>query len=182
MGSQYKIRDSEGLYFVTFTVVGWVDLFTRNVYRDILLDSFEFCRKRKGLNIHAYVIMTNHIHAILSAQGGYDLVAIIRDFKKHTAKKLIKAIKDGPESRSQWMLNKFSYEANRTQRGSDYILWQEGYHAEQIETNQFLEQKLKYLHENPVKAGFVSEAEDFLYSSARNYAGEMGMFDVSILE
>ena len=68
MGSRYKIRDNEGLYFVTFTIVGWVDIFIRNVYRECIIESFDYCRVNKGLNIHAYVIMTSHIHAILSVE------------------------------------------------------------------------------------------------------------------
>ena len=59
---------------MTFTVVGWVDLFIRNSYRDCILDSFTYCNKNKGLRIHAYVIMTSHIHLIASAQEGFNLV------------------------------------------------------------------------------------------------------------
>jgi putative transposase len=169
MGNRYKIKDRLGRYFVTFTVIGWVDLFVRRVYKDCLIDSLEYCIKEKGLCVHAYVIMTSHFHMIISSKEDYDLIATIRDFKKFTSKALIKLIKEIPESCREWMLNKFSYEANRTQRGSEYILWKEGYHAKLIETNSFLDEKLNYIHYNPVEAGFVSSPEEFLYSSARNY-------------
>ncbi|MEQ9230934.1 MAG: transposase [Cyclobacteriaceae bacterium] len=182
MGSRYKIRDQEGLFFVTFTVTGWVDLFIRNDYRDCVISSFKYCRDNKGLNIHAFVIMTSHIHAILSAREGYDLTSTIRDLKKFTSKRLIESIQEIHESRREWMLNKFRFEANRTKRGKDYQLWKEGYHAKQIETNEFLEEKLDYVHQNPVVAGFVSKPEDFVYSSASNYAGEGGVIDVDILD
>ena len=79
------------------------------------------------------------------------------------------------------MLNKFQYEAQRTKRGQDYLLWQEGYHAKQIETNHFLDQKLEYIHNNPVEAGFVSNPEDYLYSSARMYSGEQGVMEIDNL-
>lgn len=125
--------------------------------------------------------MTSHIHAILSSREGHDLVATIRDFKKFTSKELIRLIKEVPESRREWLLNKFNYEAKRTKRGKDYLLWQEGYHAKQIETIEFLEEKLDYIHDNPVEGGFVSCSEDYLYSSARNYAGELGVMDVDFL-
>ncbi len=59
MGSRYKIRDESGLYFVTFTVIGWVDLFVRNAYRDCIIDSLKYCQKEKGLIVHAFVIMTS---------------------------------------------------------------------------------------------------------------------------
>ena len=181
MGRKYKIRDKKGLYFVTFTVVGWVDLFIRNTYRDCIISSLEYCKKSKGLNVHAFVIMTSHIHMILSAKEGYDLVSIIRDMKKYTSKELLQLIEEVPESRKEWMLNKFRYEANRTKRGKNYLLWQEGYHAKQIETSNFLDQKLSYIHENPVEGGFVSRAEDYVYSSARNYASEGGVMEVELL-
>ena len=181
MGSRYKIRDLEGLYFVTFTVVGWVDLFIRNEYRNCITDSFTYCQQHKGLNVHAYVIMTSHIHAIISAQVGHNLVGIVRDMKKFTSKKLVALIKEIPESRREWLLAKFSHKAKRTSRGQDYLLWQEGYHAKQIETNEFLDQKLEYIHLNPVVAGFVSNPEDYVYSSARDYAGEKGVIPVDLL-
>ena len=181
MGSRYKIRDQEGLYFVTFTVIGWVDLFIRKTYRDCIMESLEYCRQSKGLNIHAFVIMTSHVHLILSSREGHNLVDTIRDFKKFTSKRLINLIKSELESRREWMLNKFEYEAKRTERGRDYILWREGYHAKQIETNKFLDQKLNYIHKNPVVGGFVSREEDFLYSSARNYCGEIGVIEVDLL-
>ncbi len=125
--------------------------------------------------------MTSHIHAILSAEVGKDLVGIIRDLKKHTSKQLIELIKTTPESRKEWLLNKFEYEAQRTKRGSNYLLWQEGYHAKLIETSSFLDTKLDYIHNNPVEGGFVSRSEDYVYSSARNYCGELGVIEVELL-
>ncbi len=153
-------------------------MFVRNAYRDCILESFEYCKKSKGLKLHAYVIMTSHIHVILSAEEGSDLVAIIRDYKKFTSKKLIELIKSIPESRREWLLNKFEFEAQRIKRGSNYLLWEEGYHAKQIETNNFLDEKLTYIHNNPVEGGFVNRAEDYVYSSARNYSGEAGLIEV----
>jgi REP element-mobilizing transposase RayT len=125
--------------------------------------------------------MTSHIHLITSSREGYKLQETIRDMKKFTSKQLINLIKTIPESWREWMLNKFEDEANRTKRGQDYIVWQEGYHAKQIVTNNFLDQKLNYIHENPVKAGFVSKAVDYIYSSARNYSAEIGVIEVDLL-
>ena len=181
MNHKYKIRDNQGIYFITLTVVGWVELFIRNYYRDCMISSFEYCKREKGLQIHAYVIMTSHIHMIISSKDSVPMMPILRDMKRFTSKQLVNLISTEAESRKEWMLKKFSYEAQRTKRGKNYILWQEGYHAKQIETISFLEQKLHYLHENPVEGGFVSQAEDYLYSSARNYAGEKGMMDVNCL-
>lgn len=87
MSTGSQIYDKAGSYFLTFQVVDWVDIFTRKVYRDIILDSFDYSRKHKGLQIGSYVIMSNHVHCILSAKDG-NLPDIIRDFKRHTASKI----------------------------------------------------------------------------------------------
>ena len=71
--------------------------------------------------------------------------------------------------------------ANRTKRGADYIPWKEGYHAKQIETNDFLDEKLDYIHQNPVEAGFVNEPDEYLYSSARNYTGKETVMNIDSL-
>ena len=90
--SAYAIKEKDGIYFLTSTIVGWVDVFTRQAYRDIILDSFVYCRKNKNLNVHAYVIMSNHLHWLASAKPGFELDAVVRDFKKHTSKEIVKAI------------------------------------------------------------------------------------------
>ena len=171
MSDRYTIKNSEGMFFITITIIGWVDVFTRKDYRDVIIDSLKYCQKEKGLILYAYVIMSSHIHMIIGSKSGFTLVDTIRDFKKFTAKQIIKLIKEIPESRREWLLNKFSFEANRTKRGKDYKFWQDGYHAKEIETIGFLEQKLDYVHNNPVESGIVLSPEEYLYSSAKNYAG-----------
>jgi len=89
MSGKYKVRDSSAIYFITLTIIDWVDLFTRQVYKHLILDSINYCRLNKGLKIYAYVIMTSHIHLIVSCQKEYKLEDTIRDFKKFTSKKLI---------------------------------------------------------------------------------------------
>src|SRR5271166_6491223 len=91
MGYSYKITEQKGLYFVTFTVKDWIDIFTRNEYKQIVVDSLNFCIDKKGLEVYAWVIMTNHIHLIISS-AKEDLSDIIRDFKKFTSTKLVEAI------------------------------------------------------------------------------------------
>ncbi len=125
--------------------------------------------------------MTSHLHLIVSSKEKYDLVSTIRDFKKFTSKELVKLIKDVPESRDVSLLNKFAYEANRTKRGANFTVWKTGYHAKELTTNEMIDQKRDYIHNNPVEAGFVSDPEHWLYSSARNYAGEKGVIEVTLL-
>jgi len=112
----YLIREQGALHFLTFTVVDWVDVFTRKDYRDILIERMIFCQKEKGMDVYAYVIMrlaapTNHIHIIMQSSKR-ELSNLIRDFKKYTAQVIIKRIVEGPESRSEWMLKRFEFAAN----------------------------------------------------------------------
>ena len=102
MSRAYKIHNREGIYFISFATVGWIDVFTKKEYKDIVVESIRYCQKAKGLIVYAWCIMTNHIHLIISAREGYELVGIIRDMKKYTSKHLIKAISENPkESRSE---------------------------------------------------------------------------------
>jgi len=104
MSSNYKFRNQECLYFVTFTVVKWIDVFTRREYKDILVDSFNYCIKNKGLEIYAWVIMSNHVHLIIGTTDK-PMQDILRDIKRHTSKQLIKAITENiQESRKDWLI------------------------------------------------------------------------------
>ena len=180
MTGGYKIDNQSGVYFLTFQIIKWIDLFTRLDYRDIIIDSFQFCQKNKELNIHAYVIMSNHIHVVLSAENN-NLSDTIRDFKTYTSKTIIKTIKSIEESRSDWMLNLFEFEAKKQKRNDAYQVWTHDNHPEELISNHFIDQKIDYIHQNPVVAAIVDEAEDYIYSSARNYAGEKGLIEIDFL-
>ena len=107
MSSKYKFHNPDGCYFVTFAVVGRVDVFTRNVYKDILIESWKYCQQKKGLLLHAYVIMTNHVHMIISRNSKSLLEDIMRDMKKFTSAKILEAIMTEHESRREWMIEIF---------------------------------------------------------------------------
>jgi len=182
MSEKYKVKSPEGIYFITITVIDWVDLFTRPIYKHILLDSMEYCMKNKGLNIYAYVIMSNHIHLIVSSSEEFALEDIIRDFKKFTSKKFIEAIEESAESRREWLLKKFAFASDRIKRGSKYKVWKDGFHPIELSNREILEQKLNYIHENPIKEEIVINEEDYIYSSAINYAGGQGQLNITIIE
>jgi putative transposase len=180
-GDQYSIKDNALTYFVTFTVVDWVDIFTRATYRHDLVDSLNHCIKQKGLIVHAWVIMSNHMHLIISGQDEVNLPTIIRDYKKYTAKKIYKKLDDAEESRGVWIKKKLEFAANRIARNKEFKLWQDGYFALPVLSHQDAEIKLNYVHNNPVKAEIVYSPEDYLYSSARDYAGEKGLIEIEFL-
>ena len=100
-----SITDKNAIYFITATVVNWIDIFSRPIYKYIIIDSLKHCQKEKGLEIYAWVIMTNHIHLIVSAKPNFNLSNILRDFKKFTSKAIIESIQLENESRRDWMLN-----------------------------------------------------------------------------
>lgn len=176
----YKIRDQHSKYYLTFTVIDWIDVFTRKCYRDMILDSLEYCQKEKGLLVHGYVIMSNHVHCILSSKTG-KLSDTIRDFKSHTSKQIINSIQEDNESRKEWMLALFERKGLKNIRNKTYQFWQQSNHPIELHTNHFTDQKLDYIHNNPVVSGWVEKPEEYIYSSAKNYAGEIGLIEVELI-
>ena len=177
MSTGYQIKEQDELYYVTFQIVRWIDIFTRKIYRDTVVESLRFCQQNKGLEIYSFVIMSNHIHLLLRSFPG-KLSETIKEFKSFTAKQILETIQTEPESRRDWMLNLFEFSAKQHKRNSKYQVWTHENHAEIIYSNKFIEQKINYIHENPVRAGIVEKAEDYLYSSARDYAGLKGVLEV----
>lgn len=175
MSSKYKFHNPDGVYFISFAVKDWVDVFTRNEYKDILVESLSYCQKHKGLKIFAWCIMPNHVHLIIRSKDGFLLQNILRDFKRHMSKKIVEAIKENPqESRKKWLLEKFV-----TKDGISF--WATGNHPIELWSNKVIDQKLNYLHENPVEERLVFQAEHYVYSSAIDYAGEKGLLDIILI-
>lgn len=179
MSTKYKMNNPEGLYFLSTAVVNWMDVFTRRAYADLVLESLEYCVREKGLVVYGYVIMSSHIHLIIGRRAnGSDFSAIIRDFKKFTSAKIIRAIKEHPqESRREWLLWMMQRAASKNSNNTTYQLWQQHNHPIELE-GDWIDQKLEYVHRNPVEAGLVREPEDYLYSSAGNYSGKGGLLKV----
>jgi len=182
MSTKYKFGDQDKLYFVSFAVVNWIDLFIRNEYKDIVLDSWKHCQQYKGLEIYGWCIMSSHIHMIIGTHGD-NLEHIMRDMKKHTSIALKQAIKEHPqESRREWMLWMMEKAGKENSQNTGFQLWQQDNHPIELYNAKILHQKLDYIHDNPVVAGIVEKPEDYLYSSARNYCGMPGLIDVLLIE
>jgi REP element-mobilizing transposase RayT len=153
-----------GIFFITFTVVGWIDVFSRREYADELVKNLKFCQQHKGLEIYAWCIMTNHMHMIASSQKG-KLSHILRDFKSYTASSLLDMIANNEhESRRDWMMYLFKYFAKPT--GQQLQFWQHTNYATDLHSPDVIDQKLDYIHMNSVKAGYVTEPQFYPYSSA----------------
>ena len=179
MGIKNRISDGY-IYFLTLTVVDWVDIFTRPVYKHILINSIKYCQEAKGLEVYAWCLMSNHIYLVagVKEESNYTLSDILRDFKKFTNEKILYEIETGIESRRKWMLNQFEFAGRYNPKIKDYKFWQDGNEAKEITTPEFLLQKVDYIHMNPVVAEIVNEPHHYLYSSAIDYSGGQGLIDV----
>lgn len=176
MDNGYRIKDQERPYFLTFQVINWVDIFTRKRYKDIIVESLNYCIHHKALKVHAWVIMSNHIHTILSHES--NLSGIIRDFKTFTSKAIIKSIIEYPESRRDWMLFQFNIRGQMNSRNTNFQFWTQTNHPIELNTNEMIDQRLNYIHENPVRAGIVLESIHYNYSSASDYGDVPGLIPI----
>jgi REP element-mobilizing transposase RayT len=168
MSRKYRIQDQSQPHFVTFTVIHWLDVFTRKDYPDIFLDSIRYCQKQKGLEVYAYCVMSSHVHMMIGRNGEEKMEHIIRDIKKFTSFKIIDAIKsNGEESRKDLLIWLFERAGKRP---DSYRDWQQNNHLIELSNNRLIENTLLYIHNNPVVAGIVVMPEHYLYSSAVNYA------------
>ena len=170
----YKIRDQALPHFITATIVDWIDVFTRKSYRDCVIECLDYCIKNKGMILYGHVIMSNHIYMIIQSEEG-KLSDLIRDFKKFTAKTILEKIQNEPESRREWMLERFKLATKTHSRNKNYQFWQYGNHPEEIYSNKFMWSKLDYIYLNPVRAGIVEKASQYIYSSASNYINDVGL-------
>lgn len=178
MSRNYKFHNPEGLYFVSFAVVEWLDVFTRNIYKDILLDSLRFCQNEKGMEIAAWCIMTNHVHLVFRSVNGVRPELLLGDFKRYTSRKVVKAIIENPkESRKEYLLSVFKKAAERSSNVRHNQFWRHDNKPIELWSNKVIQEKINYIHQNPVVEGLVYKAEDYVYSSAADYAGVKGLLD-----
>jgi putative transposase len=182
MSRAHKFRNQDKAYFVSFATIHWVDVFIRREYKEVILDSLKYCMEHKGLELYAWCIMSSHLHLIIGTSGA-KMEDIMRDMKRHTSKTLLDAIKNNPtESRREWMMWMFERAGKRNPNNEKYQFWQQHNKPIELSNPEMTRQKLDYLHENPVEAGFVEHPWEYLYSSARDYQTETkGLLDVMFL-
>ena len=166
-------ENEDETHFLTFRVIEWINVFTEPAYFQILIESLKFCQRNKGLLLHGYVVMTNHVHIICTAKNG-NLSSIIQGFKSYTSYEIKKTL--GNDHRNYILrLIKRSY---FKRKGHDFQIWHSENWSVYVKSDWFLNQKLDYIHDNPVVKRYVEQPEDWLYSSARNYILE----DNSVIE
>jgi len=163
MRSRYLVREPNIAHFITCTVVQWLPVFTHTARFDILIDSLQFSREKKGLKIYSWVILDNHFHAILAAP---DLARVLMELKRYTALKLIEQVK---REKCDWLLHQLAFAKSRHKRDSDHQFWQEGSHAHALAGDAIMERTIDYIHNNPIKRGLVAGPEHWRYSSAHEW-------------
>ena len=170
--NRYKICNETAPYFITCTVLHWIPLFTRPATVQIILDCLAYRQQHRDFKIYAYVILENHLHLIVQSPC---LSKEISSFKSYTARLLIDYLTD---QKAHQLLTQFHFFRKKHKVDRLYQIWEEGYHPKEIQSDKMLIQKINYIHQNPVKRGYVDHAEHWRYSSARNYQGETGLLPV----
>ncbi len=181
MSRKYKFLDQQQAYFVSFAVIHWIDVFTRKVYCDKIIESLQYCQKEKGLLIYAWCIMPSHVHLIMGTHKE-PMQDILRDFKSFTSRSIRKEIQNySKESRREWMNRMMTTAGLNNSNNKDWQFWQQNNHPIELSNNKIIDQKLAYLHYNPVAASYVENPEHWLYSSAKDYYGKKGLLEVELI-
>jgi putative transposase len=181
MSRKYKFHNKEGLYFVSFATVYWIDVFVREDYAKVIIDSLDYCRKNKGLEIYCWCIMPSHLHLIIRSKEN-NPETVLGKFKEFTSKELQERIKENiQESRREWMLWMFARAGAKSSNVKHGQFWQHHNKPIEIWSADVLKQKMDYIHRNPVVSGFVSEPEPWKYSSAIDYSGGKGILEIDFV-
>ena len=178
MSRKYKFHNKSGLYFVSFATVYWIDVFTRQEYFNVLVESVSYCRKEKGMELYAYCFMPSHVHFIFRSSKEQPM-ELLRDFKRYTANRVIEVIMENPqESRQEWLLWMFERAGKKQSNVTKYQFWQ--HHNQPIElwSDKVIQQKIDYIHNNPIASGFVTNPIDWKYSSARNFQDDHSVLEI----
>lgn len=180
MSRKYKFHNPEGIYFVSFATVYWLDVFVREQYFAAFVASLEFCRKHKGLELFAYCILPSHVHLIFRDKSS-NPSKLLKEIKTHTSKKIQELISENPqESRKEWLLWFMERAGLKNSNVKNRQFWQQNNKPIELWSNEVIQQKLDYIHNNPVESGFVKEPHHWKYSSASNFAGDNTIIELDV--
>ena len=179
-GDEFNEKDA---CFITFQTVDWIDIFVRPVYKQVIVHTLNHFIESKGMIVYAWCLMTNHLHMLARAHDGSGLAMIEKEFKKYTTTKILEAIDIEPDLRRAWMLQRFENFSLSLKKIEKFQLWQSCTNPVYIDCKQVykLQERVLYIHENPVRDGIVANPEHYLYSSAGDYAGKPGLVKVNAI-
>jgi putative transposase len=172
----------QNYYFLTLSVVDWVDVFIRPAYKNIIVDTLNFFAEKKELIIYSWCLMSNHLHILAKLPETYQLPVLLREFKRISSKEIFAALDDElePECRRGWMMQRFQSPVGVTRHIGKYHFWQDGNHPVLIKDEEpaSILHQINFIHENPVRCLIVDKPESYIYSSAQDYKGKKGLVKV----
>jgi REP element-mobilizing transposase RayT len=173
--SRYKIYEPTHPHFLTCTILHWLPLFTNQESVQIIIDSLTHLQKSDNMTIFSYVILENHLHLVANSD---DISKTMQKFKSYTAYELLKLLQ---KKNAQTLLKQFAFHKKAHKTHTTYQIWEEGFHPKLIQSEKMMMEKINYIHNNPVKRGYVDETIHWRYSSARDYNGTVGLLEVERL-
>ena len=178
MTQRYTIAEPQGSYLLTLNTIDRVDLFIRPFFKQIIVESLNYFIGKKGLVVYGWCLMTNHLHLIVESKDGFDLSALISDFKAFTAKIILEDLNAESDIRRPWIMKKLREAA----LFDKLDVWENSNHPVQViaEEKENINEHLKHIHTNPVRNKIVALPQDYLHSSARNYAGLKGLVNIQL--
>ena len=174
--------EQQACYYLTFNIVEWIDIFTRPVFKQIIVESLNYFIEKKGLIVYGWCLMTNHLHLIAQAKEGFSLQVLMNEFKKFTTKIILEDIDAEPEVRRNWIMKKFEQAGRLLKLTDKFQVWQTESHSIylELENTDRINDQLHFIHDNPVRDRIVTSAEDYVYSSARDYIGIKGLVNIHL--
>jgi putative transposase len=156
--------------FFTATILEWKPLLQQDKYKDEIIKSLQFLVKKKRIRLYAFVIMNNHIHLIWQPLPGETLQTIQHSFLKHTAQEIkFDMLHTGGKFLEQFKVNA---------KDRNYQFWERNSLSVELRSSKVFDQKLEYIHNNPVKAGLCIFPEEYYYSSAKFYLTGVDDFEM----
>lgn len=176
MTHKYPVAEPQGCYYLTLNTIDRVDIFVRPFFKQIIVESLNYFIEKKGLIVYGWCLMTNHLHLIVQPGDGFELSPLVRDFKAFTAKIILADLNADSDIRRTWIMKKIREAA----LFDKLEVWEKADRAVQIndEEKENINEHLKEIHNNPVRNKIVASPQDYLHSSARNYAGLKGLVNI----
>jgi REP element-mobilizing transposase RayT len=178
--SIHDLNNRQACYFISFDTVDWVDVFIRPVYKQVIVHTLNHFIESKGLRVHAWCLMSNHLHLIAQSEDGFDIADIENEYRVFTSLKILEALDAEPAIRKEWMLERFEISANKQGLPNNPHIWQSCSSPVYIDLVNLTEalDYFEFIHDKPVRDRYVDMAVDYLYSSARDYAGIKGLVNI----
>ena len=173
-----------GCYYLTFNVTDWTDIFVKPVFKQIIAESLNYFVAKKGLIVYGWCLMTNHLHLIATASKDFSLTPLANEYKEFTSKIILADIDAESEVRRNWIMKNFADRGNLLRLTEKFQVWQGNINPIYIDSENLdiLNEHLDYIHSHPVRERIVSKPEDYIYSSARDYAGLKGLVNITMVE